>query len=95
MISFVCLLCRPVRRLLKLEDHSSLEENLGCLVVSVEITTEEMSPEGLEMVQGVTSTRKTVSTRVLRGQIVTLTVILFVVVAVETAGDGLQVETVE
>ena len=73
MMSFACLLCRPIRRLLKLEDHSSLEENLGCLLVSIEITTEEMSPEGLEMVQGVTSTRKTVSGRVLRGQAVTLT----------------------
>ena len=73
VMSFACLLCRPIRRLLKLEDHSSLEENLGCLLVSIEITTEEMSPEGLEMVQGVTSTRKTVSGRVLRGQAVTLT----------------------
>ena len=59
---YVCLY-RPVRRILKLEDKTSLEENLGCLVVTIEVTSEGMSALGLEMVQGITSTRKTVSGR--------------------------------
>lgn len=50
---------KSLRRVLKLEDASSLEEDLGCLVVFMEITAEEMSPEGLEMVQSVTNTKKT------------------------------------